>query len=71
MSLDFLLENQFVQSGFLVDDGIVHCTRTGSGMGLGHSGAVANSSFLHAMELDGAKLAFKNVLSQLGVICYK
>jgi hypothetical protein len=49
--LAFLLDNQFVESGFLPN--LLFRAIQGSGQGLGHSAAVANCAFLGSVEVNG------------------
>eukprot|EP00973_Karenia_brevis_P084787 11764322-Karenia_brevis.AAC.1 len=68
--LDFLLEHQYIRSSCF-DDGVIHRTVSGTGMGLRHSGSVANSSFLHFAELrpqDG--LVRSGFRRQWGILHY-
>ena len=68
-SLLFILKNQFVSSRLF--PGRLWRVKTGSGMGLKCSSAVAEAAFLHAVELMGVSLALSNTKRVAGIQFYK
>ena len=66
--LSFLLDNQYLQSGFL--PGAFFRIVVGTGQGLGHSASVANCAFLGSVEVNGPGLARSATQQSLGILSY-